>query len=73
VALNLDSEPVRITCPHCNHKFEETISRLTYHPKHYCPSCKKNVSVNLLALHTALESSRRSMDDLIERLINSRP
>jgi Zn finger protein HypA/HybF involved in hydrogenase expression len=72
MALNLDSEPVLITCPHCTHRFEETISRLKYHPKHSCPSCKKYVGINLLALHTALESSRKSMDDLLERLLNSR-
>lgn len=72
MALNLDSEPVMITCPHCNHKFEETISRLKYQPNHYCRSCHKYVGVNLLALHIALESSRKSMDELFKRLLNPR-
>lgn len=69
MALNFDSEPLMIRCPYCGNKFEETISRLKYYPKLSCPSCDRYVGVNLLELHTALESSRKSMDKLLDKLL----
>ncbi len=69
MALNFDSEPLMIRCPYCGNQFEETISRLKYYPKLACPSCDTYVGVNLLELHTALESSRKSMDKLLEKLL----
>ena len=69
MALNFDSEPLMIRCPYCGNKFEETISRLKYYPKLSCPSCDRYIGVNLLELHTALESSRKLMDKLFEKLL----
>ena len=71
MALNFDSEPLTIRCPYCGNHFEETISRLKYYPKLACPSCDRYVGVNLLELHSALESSRKSMDKLFEKLLKS--
>ncbi|MBA4142245.1 MAG: hypothetical protein H0X43_04385 [Nitrosospira sp.] len=69
MSLNLDSETIIIKCPHCSVKFEETISRLKYEPKLYCPHCKRHVGVNLLELYTVLESVKKSSDDLLKKLL----
>lgn len=69
MALDFDSEPLMIKCPYCGNKFEEMISRLKYYPKLSCPSCDRHVGVNLLELHAMLESSRKSMDELLEKLL----
>ncbi|SCX96200.1 hypothetical protein SAMN05216420_101465 [Nitrosospira sp. Nl5] len=69
MALDFDSEPLMIRCPFCGNKFEETISRLKYCPKLSCPSCARHVGVNLLELHAMLESARKSMDELLEKLL----
>ncbi|SEK34238.1 hypothetical protein [Nitrosovibrio tenuis] len=70
MSLNLDPETIKIKCPHCSNQFEETVSRLKYEPKLSCPRCKRYVGVNLLELHTMLESVRRQSDNLLKRLIN---
>lgn len=71
MSLNLDSELIMITCPHCDRKFEETIARLKYEPKLSCPGCERYIGVNLLELHVALESVRQSSDDLLKKLLNA--
>jgi hypothetical protein len=68
LSLSLDLEKITIACPHCAVKFDEMISRLKYEPKLSCPHCKKYIGVNLLELHAALESVRKSSDDLLKRL-----
>jgi hypothetical protein len=70
LSLNLDLEKITIACPHCSVKFDEMISRLKYEPKLSCPHCKKYIGVNLLELHAALESVRKSSDELLKRLIS---
>lgn len=70
VSLDLDSEKITIACPQCSVKFEETISRLKYEPKLSCPHCKHHLGVNLLELHTVLESVKKSSDDFLEKLIS---
>ena len=70
MSLNLDQEKITIKCPHCSNKFEETILRLKYEPKLSCPHCKQHIGVNLLELHTILESVRRHTDNLLNRLVN---
>ncbi|OJY13284.1 MAG: hypothetical protein BGO99_00930 [Nitrosospira sp. 56-18] len=70
LSLNLDSEKITIACPHCSVKFDEMISRLKYEPKLSCPHCKKYIGVNLLELHAALESVRKSSNALLEKLMS---
>lgn len=70
MSLNLDSEKITIACPHCSVKFDEMISRLKYEPKLSCPHCKKYIGVNLLELHAALESVRKSSNALLEKLMS---
>jgi len=70
LSLNLDSEKITIACPHCSVKFDEMISRLKYEPKLACPHCKKYIGVNLLELHAALESVRKSSNALLEKLMS---
>jgi hypothetical protein len=51
-------------------KFDELISRLKYEPKLSCPHCKKYIGVNLLELHAALESVRKSSDELLKKVMS---
>ena len=70
MSLDLDSEKITITCPQCSVRFEETISRLKYEPKLSCPHCKHYLGVNLLELHTVLESVKKSSEDLLKKLVS---
>lgn len=70
MSLSLDSEKITIACPHCSVKFDEMISRLKYEPKLSCPRCQKYIGVNLLELHAALESVRKSSDELLRKLVS---
>lgn len=68
--LNLDSEAITIKCPHCSVSYEETICRLKYEPRIFCPDCGRAIGVNLLELYAALDSVQKSSRDFLRRLID---
>ncbi len=35
----LDSQSIELPCPHCAHKFSETVGKLKTNPALACPSC----------------------------------
>ena len=68
MALNLDSEIIAVLCPHCSNQHEETILRLKYDPRLFCPDCGQYIVINLLDLYTLLESVQKSCKALLKKL-----
>ena len=64
MTLNLDSQPIELTCPGCGKKFQEKIGRLKHNPTLPCPGCKTPIRIDANKLRKAIESIQKSADTL---------
>lgn len=62
--VNLDSQKMDITCPHCGHKFKELIGRLKRDPHLTCAGCRKGFDTNAADLRKVI----KSIQDRAEKL-----
>lgn len=66
--LELNHHLLDLTCPHCAHRFEETIGKLKAGPTLSCPRCAKVFRVDADQLRTAAEDIEKRMVDLRKTL-----
>lgn len=62
--LNIDSQPIDITCPGCGKKFNEQIGRVKRSPTLTCPSCRQSFAIDAHQLRRVLESAQKAADQL---------
>jgi hypothetical protein len=45
--INLDSQVIELTCPHCGHKLQESIGKLKTNPTLICGKCQGRVKIDV--------------------------
>lgn len=68
--LDLDSQPITLTCPGCGKKFDEKIGRLKHYPKLACPGCKNIITIQADELRRGIQSVQKTLDDFARSLRN---
>ena len=64
MTLNFDANPIQMTCPKCEHKFEESVGRLKDDPALTCPGYGATILIKADGLRDGLEKAEKSLADL---------
>lgn len=67
--LDIDSQVIAITCPHCSKKFDEKIGRLKRDPKLTCSGCGGTIAIDAAKLRAGIQSADKSLD-LLRRTLS---
>jgi len=62
--LNLDSQPIDITCPGCGKKFSEQIGRVKHSPTLTCPGCRHVFRLDAHQLRRRIDAVQKAADQL---------
>lgn len=62
--LDLDSQPIDITCPSCGKKFGEKIGRVKHSPTLDCPGCRRQIKLEAHELRRSIDAIQKSLDKL---------
>jgi transcription elongation factor Elf1 len=62
--LNLDSQPIELTCPGCSKKFSEQIGRVKHSPTITCPGCRQPIKLDAHQLRRSIDTVQKSLDQL---------
>lgn len=60
---NLSQQRVKLPCPHCSHKFEESLGRLQLDPQLTCAACGQGFKVDA----TELKKTVKSVEDQLAK------
>ncbi|GAB4362588.1 MAG: hypothetical protein ACPW60_13220 [Methylohalobius sp. ZOD2] len=60
--MNLDTQLLTLTCPHCNNKFKEKIGRLKHNPVLACPACRQSLRIKPDNLRQGMEAVQKRLD-----------
>lgn len=63
--LDLDSQPMSLTCPGCSRKLQEKLGRLKRDPTVKCPGCQQPIKIEAASLRKGLASAQKSLDSLV--------
>lgn len=55
---------IELACPHCAHKFSETIGKLQTNPHLTCGSCRQGFDIDASQLRAAVEKLSKSLAKL---------
>lgn len=60
----IDSQEVRINCPHCRKELKQSIGRLKMNPKVRCPACGQDIQIKADQLRRAADAAQKQIDAL---------
>lgn len=66
----LNTQSIELACPHCGHKFSETIGKLKTNPKLTCTRCKGGINVDANHMRTEIAKVEKALEQLGRTLGN---
>ena len=56
MTTNLSQQRVELPCPHCGHKFKESLGRLQLNPQLKCTDCGQSFNIDATKLKKTVKS-----------------
>jgi transcription elongation factor Elf1 len=66
--INLDSQVIELTCPHCGHKLQESIGKLKTNPTLICGKCQGRVKIDANNMRTEIAKVEESLSQMQRKL-----
>ena len=62
--MDLGNQQVTLTCPGCQHQFEQVLARLQQNPTIDCPGCKQPINIDARQFNAAMQEVDQQIADL---------